>query len=85
MSSIKLEASELDLIEQNRYDYLSLTQRYGELSYDILLLQKSLRDIETKLAEVDSKRDEFTKVLVSKYGNGRVDLNTGTFIPDQLA
>lgn len=63
--------------------YLSLTQEYGVVKYEQLLLNAQLTDIESQMMELEVSRIQAIQLLQEQFGSaGTVDLETGAFIPE---
>lgn len=79
----KFTPEELESLKNINIKYSTLTQRYGEVIYEQKVLQKEALAIEEEFLNLEKERDTLVSSLHEKYGNGRVDLNSGHFIPSE--
>jgi hypothetical protein len=78
---ITLTQEELDNLKsiQNKFTMLSL--RLGELHYERNVIDRDISAIESSLVELEESRDATFNALQEKYGQGRLDIDSGKFIP----
>ncbi len=82
MSSVKLEDIELQNIIAYEKQYFTVTQQYGVYHHQLDKLNAELESIKTELNNLELRREAIVKDLLDKYGNGRVDLETGHFVSE---
>lgn len=61
----------------------SLTHRYGEATYEKIVLEKEIDYLYSELEKVESDSVELRSALHEKYGNGRINLATGQFTSEE--
>ena len=78
----KLDDVELQNIIGYEKKYFATSQQYGECLYQINILNKHLKSIESQLDDLEIQKEAIIKELLTKHGNGRVDLETGHFVSE---
>ena len=88
-NEIKLSTEEIAELHELRNTYGEITARIGRLNLDKYAIEDSLTDIESNIEqsktmykEAIKKEQTVVQTLNEKYGQGRIDLETGIFIPD---
>ena len=74
----KLPDDELTILVSLQNRWSELTRRYGELHYE-------MKVIDTNLVELDKERFDVVTQMQEKYGVGEVNLLTGEFIPEPIS
>jgi hypothetical protein len=87
-SKVKFADDEMKNIQAIREQYIQIQLNLGQLSIRRTNLNKQvtdLNDYETKLytefEKIKADEKDFTDEITSKYGDGTLDPETGTFIP----
>jgi len=57
------------------------TKRYGEIAFQMKLLQNEMKQVETEMDNIEEERLIMMEDLQKKYGAGSIDLVTGEFTP----
>jgi len=81
MENIQLSEFELKQIEEIRKGYSDITNYLGQIEMQITMLNKQKASVIEQINEFQTKEVEFNNLLKYKYGEGQVDIETGTFIP----
>lgn len=77
-SPFKLPDDELALLVSLQNRWGELTRRYGELHYE-------MKVIDASLVELDNERFNVVTQMQEKYGVGEVNLLTGEFVPESTS
>ena len=72
---------ELKQLRDLREELNRLTLQFGQISINIFKLQETKEELKTQLKELEKKESDIAKKLSTKYGDGSIDLETGTFTP----
>lgn len=80
-SPIKFTEKELEVIESIRQEYTFLSTQHGQLCLTKFLVEKDIADNLKRYEILIAKEQESLKLLNAKYGEGSLDLATGTFVP----
>tara|TARA_B100001094_G_C17788606_1_gene603248 strand:+ start:238 stop:540 length:303 start_codon:yes stop_codon:yes gene_type:complete len=72
---------ELDSINSIRSTLSKLTFDLGALTINKIKLENLEKDIKKQLSDLEKKESDIGKKLSNKYGDGSIDLETGTFTP----
>ena len=80
-SDIIFTPEEIESLKSIQTTFNSLTLRFGELHYERNVIDREISGIETSLVELEKHRDNVLKALQEKYGQGRLDIESGKFIP----
>ena len=83
MTAIKFTDKELEAIEAIRQEYSFLSTQHGQLCLTKFLVEKDITDNLRRYEILVAKEQESLKLLNAKYGEGSLDLSTGTFVPRQ--
>ena len=76
---IKLSQEELDTIKQLQQSQQDLISRFGQLEYQMQLLELQKDQLVETMGELQKEETKIGQELTQKYGNGTVDLESGTF------
>lgn len=74
----KLNAEELEKLQQLMTQFNTTTAHLGNLSAQFLAIQSQMLDANTERYTIKNKLDEYGEELTSKYGQVNIDLNDGT-------
>lgn len=74
----KLNAEELEKLQQLMTQFNTTTAQLGNLSAQFLAIQSQMLDANTERYTIKNKLDEYGEELTSKYGQVNIDLNDGT-------
>jgi len=88
MSSIKLQESEIKLLQEIQSRYQQKIFQFGEFYLERIALDekiKNLADMENKAKEefsvIQQDEQKWMNDIASKYGDGNLSLKDGTFTP----
>lgn len=88
--STKLTDQEITDLTNLRSKYANLTQQFGQIKFEQILLNKqlsALAEIEASATkeylQLQSEEEYFAKQMAEKYGVGEVNLETGEFTPTE--
>lgn len=82
MEKKKISEAHLEILRGIRIKYESLIREYGELSYQLSVLDRSKKAIEQGLENLEKERDEVATALQNEHGIvGIVNLETGEIDP----
>jgi len=76
---IKLSQEELNSIKQLQQQQENLITKFGKLEYQIQLLELQKDQLVKAIDELQQDENKIGKGLTQKYGNGTVNLDSGTF------
>jgi hypothetical protein len=86
--TITFSDEEISKIKQLQGDYLMMTNELGqvELERTVLIdrltaMDEAKKTVLNKFVEIRNSEQELVKELNEKYGDGMLDLQTGTFTP----
>jgi hypothetical protein len=89
MDSIKFDADDMELIRKIQNDYIRVTADLGQLEIEKRVTMKRLEMIDVTKDEILKKYDEvreneqkMIQEFNTKYGDGVLDLESGTFQPN---
>lgn len=77
MSQQKVTQEELEKLKEIQNQNDSSVIELGRIGYQMALLKEQKRLIEANILALQVKESDFSKVLVAKYGDIKVDLETG--------
>ena len=87
---IKFTDDEMKKIKQFQESYVTIQQNLGQLSIAELRLNqqleslsKSENELKGKFVETQKSEQLFIQEITKKYGDGTLDPNSGTFIPNK--
>ena len=76
---IKLSQEELDSIKQLQNQQQALIGQFGQIEYQVQLLELQKDQLVETMGELQKEETNTGQELTQKYGNGTVDLESGTF------
>jgi seryl-tRNA synthetase len=76
---IQLSQEELDNIKQLQATQQNLISRFGQVEYQLQVLEAQKDELVTSLARLREEEVNLGKSLTEKYGNGSIDLESGLF------
>ena len=86
MSDTKFSQEEMDKIKEIQSSYVGVQQAFGQLEVNRIRLeqqldatQKASSDLRDKFLETQQNEQKFIEGLNTKYGDGSLDLESGTF------
>ena len=87
---IKFTKDEMKKIKEFQESYVTIQQNLGQLSIaelrlnqQIESLHKSEDELKNKFAETQKGEQKFIEEITKKYGDGTLNPETGTFIPNK--
>ena len=87
---IKFTEDEMKKIKEFQESYVTIQQNLGQISIAELKLNQQLKalgeseiELKNKFVEVQQDEKSFIEEITKKYGNGTLDPNSGTFIPNK--
>ena len=90
MAEKKFTDEEMGKIKEIQSSYLGVQQAFGQLEVNRIRLeqqldatQKASVDLRDKFSEVQKEEQGFIEDLNKKYGDGSLDLESGTFTPNK--
>ena len=90
MADTKFTQKEMDRIKEIQSSYLGVQQAFGQLEVNRIRLEQQLdatqtasSDLRNKFSEVQGDEQKFIEELNEKYGDGSLDLESGTFTPNK--
>lgn len=82
------DQTDIEQVKELQGSYATTTAQIGQVEVELHLLEKRLRQIQdmrvnlfNTYEELQSREQELVKSLNEKYGDGVLDLDSGTFIP----
>lgn len=88
---VKIEAVELQKINDLRSAYDKKTTELGQIAVSKLMMEQQIKNINSiedrtkkEYLEIQSKEQELLKELNAKYGQGSLDIATGIFTPTSV-
>ena len=82
-NAVKFTEEEVKQIRELQDEYNRTIFALGQVSLNMENISKQKTNIYSVLAEVKGKEDTLAKSLNEKYGAGSLDLETGTFSPQE--
>jgi len=79
MEQTKLSQEELDTLNQLQQTQINIINSLGQLEYNIQLLELQKENLTEQIEELKKTEVKIGQDLTAKYGNGSVDLTSGTF------
>lgn len=73
----KLTPEELQSLISLRDEFTLLVAEIGQLEISIMSLQKQKQPLQQKWEEIEAKEKKMALSLTQKYGEGKIDLETG--------
>ena len=90
MADTKFSQEEMDKIKEIQSSYVGVQQAFGQLEVNRIRLEQQLdatqqasADLRTKFSEVQGEEQKFIEELNKKYGDGALNLESGTFTPNK--
>ena len=87
---IKFTEDEMKKIKEFQESYVTIQQNLGQISIAELRLNQQLKslnesevELKNKFVEVQQDEKSFIEEITKKYGDGTLDPNSGTFIPNK--
>lgn len=72
---------ELNELKELRNKLSQLTLQFGQVSISMLKLKETKEQLKTQLSKLEKEETNIAKKLSDKYGEGSIDLGSGTFTP----
>jgi len=79
----KFTQEEMDTVSKIKEKYNQITVRYGQLEIEQNVINEQKETINEEYKVIRKQEIDFVKSLSSKYGAGKLDLDTGVFIPNE--
>tara|TARA_R110002049_G_scaffold193172_1_gene362013 strand:- start:1864 stop:2133 length:270 start_codon:yes stop_codon:yes gene_type:complete len=79
MEQIKLSQEELNILTQLQETQNNIINSLGQLEYNIQLLELKKEKLTEEIENLKKTEKEIGEDLNKKYGNGSIDLISGTF------
>ena len=90
MADTKFSQEEMDKIKEIQSSYVGFHQAFGQLEVNRIRLEQQLdatqqasSDLRKKFSDVQGDEQKFIEELNTKYGDGSLDLESGTFTPNK--
>jgi len=80
-SPTSFSEEELKEIKDLRLSLDTVTFQLGRISVERIKLEETENTLKNQLKTLEKKESSIAKKLSSKYGNGSIDIETGSFIP----
>ena len=74
---------ELNQIKELRNQLNQLTYKFGQYSLSKIKLEETGDKLKEELFNLEAQEKNLAQSLSNKYGNGSIDIETGTFTPAQ--
>ena len=82
MSKVKvLTKKEIENIKKVRDDFQILVGNVGDVEITMMNLNRTKKNLEAELLEIQNKETKIALDLEKKYGKGNISLETGEFTP----
>lgn len=78
---IKLTEGEINMVNTLNQRKTQLTEDINNIAQQKIVLDYRYKQAEKRYEEIVSLESQIVSSLVQKYGNGTVDIDSGTFIP----
>ena len=89
---VKFTKEELDSIQEIQNTYIGIQNAFGRLGVsrirldqDSLNLDNAENDLRQRYEDTQNKERDFVDGITKKYGDGQLNLDTGTFIPAETS
>ena len=86
----KFSQEEMDKIKEIQSSYVGVQQAFGQLEVNRIRLEQQLdatqqasSDLRKKFSDVQGDEQKFIEELNKKYGDGALNLESGTFTPNK--
>ena len=90
MADTKFSQEEMDKIKEIQSSYVGVQQAFGQVEVNRIRLDQQLdatqqasSDLRKKFSDVQGDEQKFIEELNTKYGDGSLDLESGTFTPNK--
>ena len=90
MADTKFSQEEMDKIKEIQSSYVGIQQAFGQVEVGRLRLEQQLDatqqasvELRDRFSEVQKEEQKFIEELNEKYGDGSLDLESGTFTPNK--
>ena len=90
MTDTKFTQKEMDKIKEVQSSYVGVQQAFGQLEVNRIRLEQQLDatqqasvELRDRFSEVQKEEQKFIEELNEKYGDGSLDLESGTFTPNK--
>ena len=83
MEQIKLSQEELTTLTQLQATQTNIINSLGQLEYSIQLLELQKEGLTEQIEELKKTETKIGQELTAKYGNGSINLDSGTFTKSQ--
>ena len=80
---IKFTTEELASLKALRSSYSELSHELGQVQLNRFALDRKESELKQQVDETTIKQRNLADELKNKYGNGRIDIDTGVFIPSK--
>ena len=74
---------ELNQLKELRQKITTLTHQFGQLSISKYKLEQTEKGLLKQLSDLEKEESNIAKTLSSKYGEGSINLESGTFTPSK--
>jgi uncharacterized iron-regulated protein len=74
---------ELKQLISLRDNFNKITFQLGQISISEMKLKKDKVELDKQLSLLENKEKKLAETLRTKYGNGTIDLESGTFTPSE--
>jgi hypothetical protein len=88
--NVTLSKEELESLQSFSVRYDGITRQYGQVQFQRMLIEDQLKEVdklmdslETEMKNVEADRQSTMRSLNEKYGDGSIDLQSGTFVPNK--
>jgi len=82
MSKVKvLTKKEIENIKEVRESFQILVGKVGDVEITMMNLNRTKKNLEEELLEIQNKESKIALDLEKKYGKGNISLETGEFTP----
>jgi len=81
MEPVTLTIEEIEKIKEFQFKNQELVNYLGQIDLQKINLELSREQIKKDIATMNEEQNAFATEIQSKYGEGQVDLESGTFIP----
>ena len=76
-------SEEINQLKDLRNKINQLALRFGELYIQKVKFEETETQLKTQLSSLEEEEAKLAKLLSEKYGDGSIDLESGTFIPSK--
>ena len=90
MADTKFSQEEMDKIKEIQSSYVGVQQAFGQLEVNRIRLEQQLDatqqasvELRDKFSETQNNEQKFIEELNNKYGDGSLNLESGTFTPNK--